>query len=168
MTRFLSCLASVAATLGVSVSASGATPPGACPSTDRRAAVSARPGATRALVPPGARTILVCRYSGLGTPGGAFRLTVHQLVSDQATVVRLSRQLDALTPTTGVYHCPSDSGADVVARFVYPTGPQDPVTVDLTGCNGVTNGHVHREAGTSVAGRSLVGAFVRLTAHVAG
>jgi hypothetical protein len=158
----------VAATLGVSVSASGAPPLGACPRSDRQAAVSARPGATQALVPPGARTVLVCRYSGLGAPGGAFRLTVHDLVSDQATVARLSSELDALTPATGVYHCPSDSGADVVARFLYPTGPQDPVTVDLTGCNGVTNGHVHREAGTSAAGRSLVGALARLTAHVAG
>jgi len=152
----------------VGVSASGAPPLGACPSTDRQAAVSARPGATRALVPPGARTVLVCRYSGLGAPGAAFRLAGHDLVSDEATVGRLSRELDALTPTTGVYHCPADSGADVVARFVYPTGPQDPVTVDLTGCNGVTNGHVRREAGTSVAGRSLVGALVRLTGHVAG
>ena len=83
-------------------------------------------------------------------------------------MARLTRELDALAPATGVYHCPADSAADVVARFLYPSGPQDPVTVDLTGCNLVTNGHAHREAGTSVAGRSLVGALVRLTARSAG
>ncbi len=168
MTRLLLCLASVTAALGVSVSASGAPPQGACPGTDRKAAVSTRPGAARALVPAGARAILVCRYSGLNAPGGAFRLEVHSLVSEQATVARMARELDALAPTTGVYHCPSDSAAALVARFLYATGPQDPVTIDLTGCNVVTNGHVHREAGTSAAGRSLIRNLVQLTARSAG
>ena len=109
--------------------------------------MSARPGATRALVPPGARAVLLCRYSGLDAAGAAFRLEAQRLVGDEAPVARLSAELGALAPTTGVYHCPSDTGADVVARFRYASGPQDPVTVDLTGCNPVANGHVHRDAG---------------------
>ena len=168
MTRLRLCVASVAAVLVVSASASGVAPPAACPGSDRHAAVSTRPGATRALVPAGARAVLLCRYSGLDGPGGAFRLERHGLVGDETTVAHLTRELDALTPSTGVYHCPSDSAADLVAHFLYANGPQDPVTVDLTGCNGVTNGHVHREAGTSAAGRSLVGALVRLTEPPAG
>ena len=35
------------------------------------------------------------------------------------------------------------------------------MTVDLTGCNLVTNGHLQRTAGVSAAGRSLVGALAR-------
>ena len=160
--------AAVVGTLALAAAAASGTTPVACPPSARQAAVSARPGAGRSLVPPGARALLLCRYSGLNAPGGAFRLEVHDLVTDQATVARLTRELDALAPATGVYHCPSDSGADVVARFLYTTGPQDPVTVDLTGCNVVTNGHVHREAGTSVAGRSLVATLTRLTTRFAG
>ena len=140
----------------------------ACPASARQAAVSARPGAARRLVPPGARAVLLCRYSGLDSPGTAFRLTVQRLVDNEVTAARLTRELDALTPATGVYHCPADSAANVVARFLYATGAQDPVTVDLTGCNGVTNGHVHREAGVSAAGRSIVGALARLTTRFAG
>ena len=168
MTRLRLCVASVATVLVASASASGMPAQGACPGSDRHGAVSARLGATRALVPPGARAVLVCRYSGLDGPGGAFRLEMHGLVSDERTVAHLTGELDALAPATGVYHCPGDSAADLVAHFLYTDGPQDPVTVDLTGCNAVTNGHVHREAGTSAAGRSLVGVLVRLTAPPAG
>ena len=158
----------VVGALALAAAAAGGTTAVACPASARQAAVSARPGAGLRLVPPGARALLLCRYSGLGAPGGAFRLEVHSLVTDLATVARLARELDALMPATGVYHCPSDTAADVVARFLYTSGPADPVTVDLTGCNVVTNGHVHREAGTSVAGRSLVGSLARMTTRFAG
>ncbi len=168
MTRFLVCVVSVACGLGVSARVSDARSAGACPGVDRAAAVSARPGATRTLVPTGAGELLLCRYSGLDAPGGAFRLQVQRLVSQQPTVAVLTSELDALTPTTGIYHCPSERAADIVARFIYAAGPQNPVTVDLTGRNAVTNGHVHREAGTSAAGRRLIGALTRLTTRSAG
>lgn len=140
----------------------------ACPANDRAAAVSARPGAAHELVPPGARAVLLCRYTGLNAPSGDFRLTVHVRVGDRATVTRLARELDALAPTRDVYHCPLDTVVDIVARFTYARGPQDPVTIDLTGCNPVTNGHRSRDAGVSAAGRSLVGALARTTTRFAG
>ena len=87
--------------------------------------MSARPGAARELVPPGARALLLCRYSGLDAPSGDFRLTVSALVRDRrrwrawpASWTRWRRP--------GVYHCPTDTAADIVARFLYATGPQDP------------------------------------------
>jgi hypothetical protein len=135
----------------------------ACPASDHRAAVSARPGATHELVPPGARAVMLCRYSGLNTPSGDFRLSFHIRVRSRATVARLARELDALAPTRAVYHCPIDVAADIVVHFTYATGPQNPVTIDLAGCNPVTNGHLQRNAGVSAAGRRLVGTLARMT-----
>ena len=169
MSRALLVLA-VAAALTLPACGGPGTVPAtaACPAGDRHTAVSARPGATRQIVPPGARGVLLCRYSGLNTPSGDFRLTLSARVHDSATVARLARELDALAPTTGVYHCPADSGADIVARFTYAAGPPNPVTIDLTGCNPVTNGHLQRDAGVTAAGRRLVGALARMTTRFAG
>jgi hypothetical protein len=169
VTRALLVLA-VAASLALPACGGPATVPAtaACPASDRHTAVSARPGAKHQIVPPGASAVLLCRYSGLNTPSGDFRLTVSVRVHDSTTVARLARELDALAPTRAVYHCPIDTAADIVARFTYASGPQNPVTIDHTGCNPVTNGHLQRNAGVTAAGRRLVGALARMTTRFAG
>ena len=154
-------LGALALASGISLAA--AARPAACPAGDRQAVVSVRPGAARELVPPGATRLLLCRYGGLNDGGAAFRLeAAPALVTRSATVARYARELDALQPTTGVYHCPSDTGKAIVVYFRYPTGPADPVTVGLDGCMLVNNGHLHRTAGVQAAGRSLVAAFKAL------
>jgi hypothetical protein len=123
-----------------------------CPASDRTAVLSTRPGADAALVPAGATSLLLCRYNGLPNPPPlnvpgkpAFGLVSSARVGDAARVARLASELDAL-PAGGDYAiaCPADFGDDVVAYFGYPAGAEDPVTVDLSGCNTVTNGSLHR------------------------
>jgi hypothetical protein len=115
---------------------------------------SARPGASSSLVPAGAVEVLLCRYSGLtepaplNSPPPEFTLSAERLIASGATVSRLASELDAIAPTPpgAAYSCPAGFGAFVVARFRYPAGADDPVTVDLSDCNDVTNGLVHRLA----------------------
>jgi hypothetical protein len=72
----------------------------------------------------------------------------RRTVTDAATVARLARELDALPkPTPGAVNCPADFGDAVIAIFAYPTGDADPVTVGLSGCQSVGNGHLSRLAG---------------------
>jgi len=142
------------------VSSAGGHAVAKCPASDRHALTSARAGATRELVPAGATQLLLCRYGGLNDGGAAFKLLASPaLLTDPATVARFARELDALTPTTGVYSCPADSGRAIVAHFGYASAPDDPVTVGLDGCNEVTNGHVRRTAGVQAAGRGLIAAL---------
>jgi hypothetical protein len=44
--------------------------------------------------------------------------------------------------------------------FRYRSGPTDPVTVGLSGCELVSNGNVHRTAGVSPAGRTAISALL--------
>ena len=157
----VAALGALACLSGMSLAA-GARP-AACPAGDRGAVVSARAGAARELVPPGARRLLLCRYGGLNDGGAAFRLVAAPaLVTDATAVSRFARELDALKPTTGVYHCPSATGRAIVAYFRYASGPEDPVTVALDGCQIIANGHLRRTAGVQAAGRSLIAALVAL------
>ncbi len=134
----------------------------ACPAGDRTKVLSTRTGAKRVLVPSGALSVLLCRYSGLrsATP---FRLTSHGLISDRATVGSLARGLDSLRPFVGVFHCPASTGAAIVAYFRYAAPPADPVTVSLDGCTSAGNGHITRNAATP-AGERLLTQLKRLAA----
>ncbi|MGH2851920.1 MAG: hypothetical protein ACRDLP_15050 [Solirubrobacteraceae bacterium] len=134
------------------LSAAGAR--AACPAGDRTKVVSARAGATHLLVPAGAVSVLICRYSGLRS-AAPFRLTRHGLVSDRATVASLARGLDSLRPFVGVFHCPASTGAAIVAYFRYAAPPDDPVTVALDGCTSAGNGHLTRNAATPAGERLL-------------
>lgn len=122
----------------------------ACPSADRHRLTSITPGASAALVPPGARNVLLCRYSGVSPlPSAASRLLVGRLISDSHLVRRLSTRFDALPPfPSGSFFCPADFGTEIIAIFRYTPGPQsdDPVTVDPSGCASATNGHSLRAA----------------------
>jgi hypothetical protein len=142
---------------------SAAHPPASCPALDQTKIVSTRAGSRTTLVPPGATSLLVCRYSGLRskTP---FRLTSHAIVANHATVTSLAHGLNSLRPFTGIYACPAGTGAAIVDYFRYPTPPTDPVTVALDGCTSATNGHLTRNAATP-AGQALL---TRLTQLAAG
>jgi hypothetical protein len=124
-----------------------------CPASDRTPIVSRAPAADVSLVPPGADSLTVCTYNGLPNPPPlsvpgvpAFGLVGVGVVGDQATIARLASELNAIPPTSGVRSCPADFGNAVVAFFGYPSGPGDVVRVGLSGCNDVTNGHIHRLA----------------------
>jgi hypothetical protein len=156
--------AATVATVAVAVAPATAARAPACPGTDRPAAVSGRAGSARSLVPGTPDTVLLCRYGGANDGGAAFRLLASpHLVTSRATTARLARDLDALTPTTGVvFHCPLDTGDAIVAYFRYPSGADDPVTAGLDGCMLVTNGHVHRTAGVQPTGRRVIAALAAL------
>jgi hypothetical protein len=118
-----------------------------CQKTDRAKPVSDAPGARSALVSANALAVQLCRYSGLN---GHPRMTLigQRTVTDPATVARLAHALDALPKSIpGAVNCPADFGDAIIAVFAYPTGGADPVTVGLSGCQDVSNGHVHRLAG---------------------
>jgi len=123
-----------------------------CPAGDRTPIVSRSPGASSSLVPRGAVSLTVCRYSGLaGDPQSPRGVAPHRLVGagttgSRATIARVSAALDAIRPARpGVrYGCPADFGTKLLALFAYRSGPGDVVTIDLSGCNAITNGHLRR------------------------
>lgn len=130
-----------------------------CPLTDRHQQTSITAGATTKLVPAGARQALLCRYGGLNAGAERMRLVKSRIVVDRATVALLAKEFDALKRfQSGVYNCPADFGAKVIAIFRYlPTQKSDdPVTVDTSGCTPVTNGHLLRTAAFA-PGPRLVG-----------
>lgn len=118
-----------------------------CPRSDRAKPVSNVAGARSSLVPGHPEAVLLCRYSGLnGRPRLA--LVRARTVTDPDTIRRLAHELDALpTAGSGVINCPADFADSVIAYFVYATPEPDPVTVDLSGCQAVGNGHGQRLAG---------------------
>jgi hypothetical protein len=138
-----------------------------CPNSDRKQLTSTAAGSGKALVPPGPRQVLLCRYSGLNpTPADANRLLAQRLIGSRQTVARLAGEFDALKPfQSGAYACPADFGVKIVAIFRYLPTPRsdDPVTLDPNGCAGVINGRVTRTA-LVAPGPALIGQLDALTA----
>jgi hypothetical protein len=99
------------------------------------------------MVAPGAVSVDLCRYHGLNPPALAGRLELGRTFNSVATVARLRRELDAL-PAQGnaVFHCPMDDGSEILAIFAYAHAQYDPVTIGLSGCRLVSNGHLTRSA----------------------
>lgn len=140
----------------------------ACPAGDRSQLISTATGSDGALVPPGARQVLLCRYSGLNpTPADAGRLVAHRLIGYRQAIARLSGEFDALKPfQPGSYACPADFGVKIIAIFRYLAASRsvDPVTLDPNGCAGVTNGRLVRTA-ILAPGPSLIGQLEALRAN---
>lgn len=130
----------VGALAGAATGASSGVGAVRCPVRHLAPVASSRAGATSQLVPPGAQALLLCRYARLGSD----RLVAQRTIGSANTVSQLAGELNALPQTSGAYSCPADFSEDIVGYFGYASGPDDPVTVDLTGCNPVTNGSVNR------------------------
>jgi hypothetical protein len=108
--------------------------------------------------------VLLCRYHGLNPKPRAVGTLAASRALGGRGARRLARELDTLPrfPTDGFIACALDDGSRLVAFFHYAGTPDDPVVVELNGCNGVTNGRVVRMALTS-GGQRLVAKLVRLT-----
>lgn len=121
-----------------------------CPRSDRAPVVSRAPAARSMLVPPGASSLVICRYSGLNPPHGVhrFRLMAAGTSTAPPTLAKFTSRLNALRPGRqgAAYSCPTDDGSALLAFFSYPSGPGVTVKVGLTGCGTITNGHVRRLA----------------------
>lgn len=145
----------VALGTAIAVAATGSRTPapgtrGGCPLAYRTAVVSSRPGSDAELVPPGARRLLVCSYSGFTEPGPmanqgpAHRLIGSGSLTNPARVSQLAVALNAIPPRSGAIACPADFGNQLVAFFRYGSPPDDPVAVGLSGCQTISNGHIQR------------------------
>ena len=119
-----------------------------CPPDDRSQLTTGqiRTGARRALVPPGASELIVCRYNGMNASGGApqWGLRGVGVTADRARIRRITTALDALRPPHGVYSCPSSDASYDMATFDYGSPPRVVLRMDTGDCNTITNGRVHR------------------------
>jgi len=103
-------------------------------------------------VPPGTDQVLLCRYDGpFGGPGAhiaqRFRLVAGRLIVDRVQAAALADTLNRLPRAPGGVDCGRQGNAAIVAFFHYPSGTDDPVLVNLTGCMTATNGHLTGVAG---------------------
>jgi hypothetical protein len=80
-------------------------------------------------------------------------------------IAKVTTELDAIRPIRpGIsYECPADFGTKLMAFFAYPSKRGDVVTVDLTSCNAITNGHLHRLGRNAPVIGQLAGLAVRVT-----
>lgn len=148
-------------------SASGRSSGPICASHDRAVASSSRPGAKSELVPPGPRSVLLCRYSGLGQhprSATAFGLIEDLLVTKRATVTSIASRLNRLRSSPGAFACPADFGDAIVAVFSYGSGRVDTVKVGLSGCTLVSNGQVVRTAAFA-PGPALIRQLMAMTSR---
>lgn len=133
-----------------------------CPAKAPISEPSSAPDLAQMLVPPGARSVVLCRYHGLNPPALAGRLELERTVSSDVTVARLRSQLDALPAQgNGVVHCPMDDGSEILAIFAYAHTQPDPVEIGLSGCLLVSNGHLTRTASLP-PGPALLAELARL------
>jgi hypothetical protein len=113
-----------------------------------REAVTRRNAKSRkAVVPAGAREMLLCRYWGYGmlkqskkTRERAGTLMSERRFARRSLVRSLSREFDRTRPAHGTYSCPSDDGANLYAEFSYADQPNVVVEAHLHGCGFVYNG----------------------------
>jgi len=142
----------------------------ACPARDTSTMASTRGGSRMTLVPSGAVQLLLCRYSGLNGPPPfpattRFGLITERLLTSTSQVENLADALNALpAPSAYAISCPVDTGERIIAYFVYRSGARNPVTVGLTGCQEVTNGHVLRN-GLDAPAISQLESLVPLPPH---
>lgn len=143
----LAALGLIALTAAVAVAAvalAAGTRSPSCAAGDRQPTMSHRTGADKMLVPAGARTLLLCRYSGTESRTVGFhRLLSTTYLTSARKVARLASELNALPPANGAYACPNDNGTAIIARFGYAKGGANPVRVGLSGCELVTNGKLN-------------------------
>jgi hypothetical protein len=124
-----------------------------CPRQEPHGLRSSRSGADVTLVPSGTDQVLLCRYDGpFGGPDARvvprFRLVAERLMVSRDRAGPLAEDLDRLqrSPGGAAGEC-GKQGAAIIAFFHYPSGTDDPVSVNPTACMTATNGQLTSEAG---------------------
>jgi hypothetical protein len=139
--------------------------PKECPARGGRTPLAATtvPGADTDLVPPGAVSVLLCRYRGLTRPRLAFTLAGSRRLGAGPTFATLVGRFRRLpSPPPGSFACPFDDASRINAYFRYPGIGVDRVGVELLGCSFVSNGPVNRWALLG-PGPKLLKQLLRLT-----
>jgi hypothetical protein len=102
----------------------------------------ARTRLSSVLVPKGPAYMTVCRYAGLNQRIRAGILERSRVVTGRALArfVDFVDQRWEVIARNSIYSCPDDQGSVDILRFVYPTGPQVALSVDISGCTFASNG----------------------------
>ncbi len=121
--------------------------------------------AAAVLVPPAPRSVVLCRYRGLDSdPDRSLWLARARRLGPGPTLSTIAARLNALKPWPFIgglpTSCPADDASQVIAHFGYPNDVASAVTVDLEGCNTVTNGRIFR---TAYPSDPVLGQLERLT-----
>ena len=118
---------------------------GGCPFSDSKVTGVTNPGTglTRQLLPPGQPTAgLRCRYYGLNEHAFALRSSRRLTAAEARRAARTMRALPLSHPDGEVMSCPNDDGSAEVLVLSYPGRPDVDLWIYLTGCGGVSNGHI--------------------------
>lgn len=111
------------------------------PAEGALADLNASPDSDDALVPAGAKRLLLCRYWGMNYRKRSLRLAESRLVIDSAAVRRIAKGLNELPPfPSGEFACAFDEGARSYAFFAYPDDISIVVELNFEGCPTATNG----------------------------
>jgi hypothetical protein len=103
--------------------------------------LNANPESDDALVPAGAKRLLLCRYWGMNHGKRSLRLAKSRLVDDPPTARRIADGLNELSPfPDGTFACPFDEGARTYALFEYSDASAVVVELSFEGCPAATNG----------------------------
>jgi hypothetical protein len=121
-----------------------------CPRTDAASLPSTNPAAYQQLVPTGTDQVLLCRYG----QSIRSRLLAHRLITSATTASSLTRILDRLPSSGQVGRC-ATAGETITAFFRYASADDVPVTIHLTGCSPISNGHLRRNSSDHSA-RALI------------
>ncbi len=112
-----------------------------CPSTDNDATGVTNPGKglTTRLLPEGQPTAgLRCRFDGVKGPATTDRLTA----AEARRAARMMNAIPLAHPDGEAISCPLDNGSAEVLVLAYPGQPDVDLWIKLTGCGGVSNGHI--------------------------
>jgi hypothetical protein len=123
--------------------------PAACATKSplRRLPHEGRTAIPRALAPPGAVAVRLCRYSGYNERP-RLALVGSRLIEDPRTIPRFVSELSDLPrrPRVVNFGC-SPGDAQIVALLAYPGSQRVTIWVQVQGCRTVSNGSQYREGG---------------------
>jgi hypothetical protein len=130
-----------------------------CPKAARHTARSHEPDADHALLPRGARAVLICRYHGANPRARFLRLDSATLIVRAASVADLEQSINDAKPFLPdvPYLCPRDTGPKTMAFFRYGDAHEVAILIRPEGCPTVSNGRLLRMA------EGVVSIILRLT-----
>jgi hypothetical protein len=130
--------------LGSLIAAVALMAPGSCPAHGTLPANHWARTRTE-MLPRGAVRLRLCRYAPRHDSQVLF-LRRQALVTRRSTIGAIAREADTLPMLHGPTACPADFRTEILIRAAYPSGHQASLSVGLTGCQLVTNDHLHRTA----------------------